>query len=683
MATRLGELLDGERRRTFVGRRRELVEFDEAVAGRSPRRVLFVHGEGGIGKTSLLLELRARAQAAGRTVVLVDGRDIDASPAGFESALAAALGRGAEARDGGVAALPARAVLLVDGYEQLSPLEDWLRDDFLPALDSEDVVVLAGRDGPAAAWRVDPGWRHVVAVHRLEPLDPDDSGQLLALAGVAESDRTHLVELGRGYPLALALLADVARAGVAPATLADVPALVSILLDSLLRGAPTQAHVSGLATCAKAWLTTEDLLRDVVGTEAPAVWAWLERRPFVVRGPYGLTPHDLARDVLDAEFERRSPERYRALQRVIHDHTVECLRAATGADRQLRARQLMHLHRKAPFTAAANALRAQGSTALVPGRPEDTEEVLSLLERVEGPESVRLAAAWLAEMPDGLVVVRVDGAISGFGYHLTHPTGSALEHRDPAIRAVLDHVRREGPLRPGERIHIARFLSGRREHQRDPYAVLVGPVSSLVEWVTRPLAWSFVIVVDSAYWGPVFDYLGFGRLVDVDVGGLPHVAYGVDWRRFPVQTWLELMNEREHSGGTGPPPADLLRPPPLDRGRFGTAVRAALADLHRPDRLATNPLVASSLGDGGSLRATIEAAIGALAGEPKGGPLSAVLARTYVRAAPTQEAAAEVLGLPFSTYRRHLAKAIDQVTDLLWAVEIGEVRLPARQSGTE
>ena len=55
-----------------------------------------------------------------------------------------------------------------------------------------------------------------------------------------------------------------------------------------------------------------------------------------------------------------------------------------------------------------------------------------------------------------------------------------------------------------------------------------------------------------------------------------------------------------------------------------------------------------------------------------------MLARTYVRAAPTQEAAAEVLGLPFSTYRRHLAKAIDQVTDLLWAVEIGEVRLPAR-----
>jgi hypothetical protein len=52
-----------------------------------------------------------------------------------------------------------------------------------------------------------------------------------------------------------------------------------------------------------------------------------------------------------------------------------------------------------------------------------------------------------------------------------------------------------------------------------------------------------------------------------------------------------------------------------------------------------------------------------------------VLHRTFVRAAPTQEAAAEVLGLPFSTYRRHLAKALDQVTELLWSVEIGTVRL--------
>ena len=50
-----------------------------------------------------------------------------------------------------------------------------------------------------------------------------------------------------------------------PASLADVPDLISVLLESLLRDAPSEAHMIGLATCAQAWLTTEDLLRKTVG----------------------------------------------------------------------------------------------------------------------------------------------------------------------------------------------------------------------------------------------------------------------------------------------------------------------------------------------------------------------------------------------------------------------------------
>ena len=408
MATSLGELVDSERHRNFVGRRRELAGIDDAVVGRSRHRVIFVCGPGGIGKTTLLLELRARARAAGRSVVLLDGREVDPSPEGFENAIVAALGgtgSGDRTVEPVIEAL-ANALLLVDGYEQLAPIDSWLRREFVPALAADAVVVLAGRDEPAAAWRLDAGWRHVVATFPLDPFDAVESGQLLELAGVGAPDWPQLMALGRGNPLAMALLADAALSGVVPRRLADVPTLVSALLDPLLRGAPTGAHVTGLAACARAWLTTEDLLRELVGAEAPAVWAWLEQRPFIVSGPRGLAPHDLARDVLDTEFERRSPERYRALQRVVHNYTVAGLRSTTGADRQLWAQHLMHLHRKAPFTAATQALRAQGSTAVVPARPDERDEVLSLLEHFEGPASAELAAAWLAEVPDELSVVR-------------------------------------------------------------------------------------------------------------------------------------------------------------------------------------------------------------------------------------------------------------------------------------
>jgi hypothetical protein len=659
VSTVLGDVIERARRRNFVGRRAELQTFDDALTGRSPRRVLFVYGPGGIGKTTLLLEMSARARDAGRVPVLLDGREIDPSPDGFLQAAR----RPADEHS---------SVLLVDSYEHLGAIDGWLRGDFIPVLPANGLVVLAGREPPKAAWRVDPGWRQVLAIHRVDHLDDADGADLLARAGITEPGRQRLLMLGRGHPLTLALLADAARSGAVPESLAEVPDLISVLLESLLRDAPTEAHMIGLATCARAWLTTEDLLRKTVGADAPEVWGWLRCRPFVHCLPGGLTPHDLTREVLEAEFERRSPDRYRALHRIIHDHVVAGIRATTGLERQLLAQQLAYLHRRSPFTGAYFALRSQGSAAVVPARPEEYAPIVSVIERNEGRESAALAEAWFADEPDHMNVVRTEEGVVGFAYGVFCPCGSPMEDRDPVVRAILEYVARTAPTRPGERVHIGRFWSGVREFQRDKYALLAGSVSSIITWCTEPIAWSFIVSVDPEHWGPFFDYLGFRPLVEVAVAGRPHVAYGMDWRRFPVDVWLDLMNEREHQGGTGPPPDSALRPPPLSRAAFGDAVRSALHNLHRPDRLAACPLVGSGLGaDAGEVRASIVAAVGRLAGGPKGDQLRAVLNRTFVKAAPSQEAAAEVLGLPFSTYRRHLGRAVQQLTEVLWAVEIG------------
>jgi hypothetical protein len=44
----------------------------------------------------------------------------------------------------------AGAVLFLDGYERLGPVDAWIRDELLPSLDAATVVVLAGRDPPSA-----------------------------------------------------------------------------------------------------------------------------------------------------------------------------------------------------------------------------------------------------------------------------------------------------------------------------------------------------------------------------------------------------------------------------------------------------------------------------------------------------------------------------------------------------
>jgi len=641
--TRVADLLELARAQSFVGRGAELDAFAAAL---DRGGVLYLHGPGGIGKSSTLQQFRRRAGAAGRTVVELDGREIDAAPDAFLAALGPA---------------PPGVVVLIDGYDWLAPLDGWLRGTFLPARGGSDVVVLAGREPPAAAWRTDPGWRRLATIRQLPPLDPMESGELLARAGVPAAERAGLVTIGRGHPLALALLADAATAGSAPRSLAEAPDLITELLDRLVREPPTEAHADGLATCAKAWLTTEDLLRSTVGDQAPAVWEWLCRRPFLVCGRRGLRPHELARDVLDASFERRSPDRYRALHRIVHDHTVAGLRSASSpAERQLLAQHLLYLHRWSPLTAAYHRLRESGPVALLPGTRDDHPAVLEAIGRFEGPASRELAAAWLAVQPEGLAVVRGESGPLAFVLHLVLPAATPAPD-DPVARAALASV----SLRPGERIGLARFLAGHDEHERDLYAVLAGSVSSIIEWVVGGRACSFVAITDPGFWQPMFDYLAFTTAFEATVDGVRHVGYGMDWRRLPVDSWLDLMNTREHSGGTGPAPAPLLRPPPLAREAFAAAVRQALHDL---SRAGSGPLAGTALG--ADPRAAIVEAIEGLRAEPKGQALFAVLNRTYLKPAPSQEAAASMLGLPFSTYRRHLAKAVDRLIDRLWSIEI-------------
>ncbi|UOY03655.1 hypothetical protein [Blastococcus sp. PRF04-17] len=64
------------------------------------------------------------------------------------------------------------------------------------------------------------------------------------------------------------------------------------------------------------------------------------------------------------------------------------------------------------------------------------------------------------------------------------------------------------------------------------------------------------------------------------------------------------------------------------------------------------------------------AATDTLAADPRDAKLHRVAATTFFRGVPTQEAAAERLGLPFSTYRRHLGAAIERITAWLWEREL-------------
>jgi len=189
------------------------------------------------------------------------------------------------------------------------------------------------------------------------------------------------------------------------------------------------------------------------------------------------------------------------------------------------------------------------------------------------------------------------------------------------------------------------------------------------------------------FWAPMFAYADLERLPDADfeVGGRCYGVYGHDWRQVPPMAWLDLLAEREIAatpGKASPPPA---REPlvVLSEADFVAAVHDALRVIARPEALRTNPLLRSRLivertGSGAAaqeraaaLRSVVIEATERLRETDREAKLYRTLDRTYLRPAPTQERAAEVLDLPFSTYRRHLKTAIEAVAGHLWSLEIG------------
>ncbi len=70
------------------------------------------------------------------------------------------------------------------------------------------------------------------------------------------------------------------------------------------------------------------------------------------------------------------------------------------------------------------------------------------------------------------------------------------------------------------------------------------------------------------------------------------------------------------------------------------------------------------------LQTLLRDAIGQLNTTPRGEKFYKALWHTYVAAAGSQERCAERLGVPFSTYRYHLARGTEHLVATLWRREL-------------
>lgn len=641
--------------------------------------MLFVHGPGGIGKSSLLGILAELATGAGAEVVRIDGRAIAAVPDSLLGALSPSL---LVSKEDSSACASRRVVVLIDSYERLASMDDWIRTDLLPRLPASSLVVMAGRHPPGTEWRSDPAWRALLRIISLRNLNPDVSRRFLTLSGVHSSHHDRIIEVSHGHPLALSLLADLSIRGGDVMFAPLPPAVVSALLRRFVEVIPSPDHRRALEVCALARVTTEALLREALGIDdAGDLFEWLRALSFVETGPHGLSPHDLARDVLDVDLRWRDPETYKAVFRSVRAHIHRRLHDLSGREQQRAIFDEKFVFRNLPSVLSPVDWQAWGETLPEPAVPGDRDPILAMVMEAEGPASAAVAEQWWARQPDGFFVVRDSAGVRGLLVLITLEEGDDLNF-DLGARTAWDHAQRMAPARPGEVVTQSRFIIDRHCYQAPSPTLNATPVLTMQRYLQTPnLAWDFLTLAEPDSLDAYFALADLPRVTGADfvVGERRYGLFAHDFRRVPVDVWLEVVTERALAQDP------MVRPDPveelhvLSRNEFAGAVRRGLRDLMRPDRLEHNPLARTRLvldydqgqrPTGAALAELIRSAALTLGADPRDAKLWHALERTYLKPAETQERAAEVLDLPFSTYRRHLGGGVERVIDLLWDREV-------------
>src|SRR5262245_5895989 len=119
MTQHLSERLKRQATRNFVARAQELAQLLHLL-DEEDTPVVFVHGIGGIGKSSLLEDFARQAQSLGTVVINLDCRAIKPSIEGFLYELGAAIGSSdsdLEQITVRLSRLGERVVLTLDAYE--------------------------------------------------------------------------------------------------------------------------------------------------------------------------------------------------------------------------------------------------------------------------------------------------------------------------------------------------------------------------------------------------------------------------------------------------------------------------------------------------------------------------------------------------------------------------------------
>jgi hypothetical protein len=675
------------RRDRFVGRDLEIGHFRRLMAGAEAPVLLYVHGFGGVGKTSWLAWCRQLATESGVPVLSIDARVIPAEPARIREALLSHM-------HGGLTA----GVLMIDSFEYWQALESWLRDELLPELPASLRVVVCGRRPPSPEWSLDLAWSGLMQVSQLGNFSEPEAIGYLERRAVGRERWDEAIRYSHGHPLALAMVADLLeRTPDAQLDHRIDREITRQLVDRLTREGVHASQRAALEIAAVAQDVDEHLLAALLPESAAGeLYAWLSGLSLMIPGGSGLFPHDLIREILMADLLERHRGRYLSLARRIFDYELEqMLLQGQGAWQQvaMRIQRAVYALRSADALDGFLIVDHGGQMYADAARDEDMPALESAVIAFEGEAALQTFRHWCQQPCTELIVLRDAGRrLLGFCCVLAlEQTDAGQRAADPVVQALWAHASESGPLPPGGTMRCWRHWMSCAGHQ-DSGTVATALLSLCFGYtITLPdlAVMSIVTREPLDYWQRFAERVRIDSapaLVVTD-GGYRQRGYVCDWRSDSRIDWLRQFSLRVTDGADpgADPAAAAARPaidlPSMEREAFADAVAEALRNYHQTYALQKSPLldsrmVARAAGADAAAPARLNALRQLLAdantrlqGVNTTARSARLIHRTYLEPARSQQLAAESLGMGYSTYRRQLALAREMIAAELWQLE--------------
>lgn len=414
----------------FVGRERELQIMSRVLTPEGPR-ILLLSGLPGVGKSSLLWAfLSSGSMPAGGAHVL-DCRNIEPTPDGFERAMADAGVRLPD-RSEGVDAEQVAVVICLDHYEHLGLLDAWLRTWI--SAHREVSLVLASHSLPELAWVKLGPW---VARLQLGALEESAVEAILQHWSIPPKRARDIERLTRGHPLALELacaMADSYSWGQAESS--TPPEVIEHLARFFMDAVDDPQLRAGLEALACVRRATEPLLDELVGDDAiEGLYDRLAQVPLVERRADGLGLQPTVQETLSRWLRARNPERFTELRRRAWLHLERLSGRLAERDLWGQTADIIFLLDD-PIIRGAFFPTSSAQLIVEPLTPEFEADLRNLVE-TQPPSERRALMEWLDSHPESFHVLRdVQAGFCGF-YCLLRAdccTEEELE-RDPVTRS--------------------------------------------------------------------------------------------------------------------------------------------------------------------------------------------------------------------------------------------------------